>query len=293
MKKGKGINIAVVGLGLIGGSIALSSKERGFAGKVVGVDASTENEQRAMELGIVDEIAQLDIAVKNSDLIILAIPVDKTSDVLKKVLDKIKPESVVMDMGSTKATICASVKNHPNRGRYVSVHPIAGTENSGPEAAFDGLFDHKVAIICDTVHSDSDSVDSAMELLRTLNMRTTEMDCESHDLHIAYVSHLSHISSFTLGQTVLEMEKDEHNIFDMAGSGFESTVRLAKSSPDMWAPILEQNAHNVSKALDTQIKNLQAFKSMIDNRDKEGMHKLMTETNQIRRVLDGIILTKA
>jgi len=293
MEEGKGKKIAVVGLGLIGGSLALSLKHRGFAKKIIGVDASTINEDRALELGIVDQIESLDLAIKKSDIIVLAIPVDRTSEVLENVLDQIRPESVVMDMGSTKAAICSDVKSHPNRGRYVAVHPIAGTENSGPDAAFDGLFDEKVAIICDSIHSDSDSVELAMDLLGTLNMRMTEMGSEAHDLHIAYVSHLSHISSFTLGQTVLEMEKDEHNIFDMAGSGFESTVRLAKSSPAMWAPIFEQNSENVSRALEAQIKNLQAFKSMIDNRDKEGMHNLMTETNQIRRVLDGIILTKA
>ncbi|MFC2176544.1 prephenate dehydrogenase [Bacteroidota bacterium] len=292
MEVEKKITVTVVGLGLIGGSMAISLKNRGYAAHVIGVDASETNRLRALEIGVVDQVSELDQAVKNANVVILAIPVDRIVGVLQSILDQINDKTVVIDTGSTKSLICESVKNHPNRGRYVAVHPIAGTENSGPDAALDGLFDDKVSIICDSHLSNPDAIAETKKILEVLNMRITEMDSKSHDLHIAYVSHLSHITSFMLGKTVLEMEKDENNIFDMAGSGFESTVRLAKSSPDMWMPIFAQNSKNVSAALDKHIKNLQAFKTLIDNNESSEMYEIMKETNKIRRVLDGIVLTK-
>lgn len=280
--------VAVIGLGLIGGSIALELKANGFADKIIGVDSNKDNSSMALELGIVDEINDLDFSVNIADLVIVSIPVNSIIKILPTILDKAGIKTIITDMGSTKEGISGIVKNHVNRANFVASHPIAGTEHSGPKAAHLGLFVNKTAIICDREKSSEFALSVVEAMYKVLKMRLIDMDSASHDLHIAYVSHLSHISSFALGITVLDKEKDENTIFNLAGSGFESTVRLAKSSPAMWTPIFQQNAKNVSDALDEYIKNLQVFKNYIDNNQPDEAFELMHTANEIRRVLDGI-----
>ena len=280
--------VGIIGLGLIGGSLAISLKERGFASKIIGVDKNKEHCKTAIQLGFADETCKLDEVLIKANLVILAVPVDAARKILPTLLDDLNGKQVVIDMGSTKEGICKIADSHPNRKNFVASHPIAGTENAGPSAAFDGLYDNKITIICDEHKSDVSAVKLCKELYSTLKMKVLSMNAEEHDRHIAYVSHLSHITSFVLGQTVLEIEKEEKHIFNMAGSGFASTVRLAKSSPDMWAPIFEQNKEHLSTALDAYIKNLQEFKKRIDEGKKENLHELMSEVNDIRRVLKGL-----
>src|SRR5690606_409439 len=232
----------VIGLGLIGGCMAIDLRRGALATHLTGVDNNPDHAEVALKLGLVDEILPLEEAVPGADLVIVSIPVGAIQQSLPTILDLIQDTAVVIDAGSTKSLICEAVKNHPKRKQFVAAHPIAGTENSGPTAAFEGLFKNKMNIICEREKSGEEALITAERVFGILGMRTTFMDSREHDKHAAYVSHLSHVSSFLLGQTVLDIEKDEKNIFTLAGSGFASTVRLAKSSPDMWAPIFVQNS---------------------------------------------------
>lgn len=277
----------IVGLGLIGGCMALDLRKAGIATSLIGVDANADNAQLAIELGIVDKTLPLEEAVANADLVIVAIPVNALRSFLPNVLDLMKENAVLIDAGSTKSSICKSVTDHPKRAQYVAAHPIAGTENSGPSAAFNGLFQNKTNIICDKEKSSAQALELALKIFDALGMKTIFMNPDEHDKHVAYVSHLSHVSSFLLGQTVLDIEKDEKNIFNLAGSGFASTVRLAKSSPDMWAPIFEQNVEYLSQALLEYIMHLQRFHYHLMKKDSKELHRIMTEANQIRRVLEA------
>lgn len=277
----------IVGLGLIGGCMALDLRKSGIATSLIGVDANSENAQLAIELGIVDNALPLEEAVSNAELIIVAIPVNALRSFLPNLLDLINENAVLIDAGSTKGSICKSVSDHAKRSQYVAAHPIAGTENSGPSAAFHGLFQNKTNIICDKEKSSTQALELALKIFETLGMNTIFMNPDEHDKHVAYVSHLSHVSSFLLGQTVLDIEKDEKNIFNLAGSGFASTVRLAKSSPDMWAPIFEQNVEYLSQALLEYIMHLQRFHYHLMKKDSKELHRIMTEANQIRRVLEA------
>lgn len=282
------MKIGIIGIGLIGGSLAKSIREHNQYSEIIGHDNSPEHESTALELKLVDRCLPLEELIQSCDLILLTIPVNHAKNILPEILSSCDESKVVIDFGSTKSGIATSVKEHDNRSLFVAAHPIAGTENTGPSAAIDGLFTKKVCIICEKDLSSEKALKTAEQLFQDLAMKVLYMDAEEHDRHIAYVSHLSHISSFVLGKTVLEIEKDEENIFNMAGSGFASTVRLAKSSPAMWSPIFEQNAEHLSKALDAYIDNLQEFKKLIDQKDKKSLYDLMSKTNDIRRVLDGI-----
>lgn len=279
--------IVVIGLGLIGGSLAIDlKKNRGS--EIIGLDKNNNHTQKALELGIIDKIGtENDIA--EADVVIVAVPADAIPPVTNMVLNGVNKNTLVFDVGSVKGQVCNQIKNHPNRKNYVAVHPIAGTEFSGPEAAFSGLFTNKINIICDKDKSDKKILEKALEIFDELQMRTTFMNADEHDKHIAYVSHLSHISSFMLGKTVLEIEPNEHNIFNMAGSGFRSTVRLAKSSPAMWTPIFLQNKKNVLKSLNEYIKNLETFKNIIEEGSDEEVYNIMENTNRIKNILDGIV----
>jgi prephenate dehydrogenase len=236
----------------------------------------------------VDEIADLEDAVAQADLVITAIPVNAIKSVVLKVLDRISPTAIVIDTGSTKSMICRTIEQHTRRKQFIAAHPLAGTENSGPDAAFSGLFVQKTNIICEKERSSDDALKVADGIFTALGMQTIFMDPVEHDKHVAYVSHLSHVSAFLLGQTVLDIEKDEKNIFNLAGSGFASTVRLAKSSPDMWAPIFEQNAEYLSQALLEYIMHLQKFQYHLMKRDIKELHRIMTNANHIRKVLEGM-----
>jgi len=279
--------IAVIGLGLIGGSLALELKKLSWA-TIYGIDNNEEHLQKALDLGIIYEKATLDI-VKDVDIVIIAVPVNAIPTVATEVLDLIDDKTLVFDVGSTKNAVCETLKKHPKRKNFVALHPISGTEFSGPDAAIYNLFSDKVNIICEQNLSSKEMIDRTVSLFNKIKMRTVFMDsAEQHDKHIAYVSHLSHISSFMLGKTVLEIEKDEKSIFDMAGSGFESTVRLAKSNPQTWTPIFLQNKENILKSLNEYIKNLETFKQLIEAEASEEVFTVMEETNRIKNILAGI-----
>ncbi|WP_456377307.1 prephenate dehydrogenase [Lutibacter sp.] len=278
--------LVVIGLGLIGGSLALDLKKRnGY--KVYGIDKNPAHIKKAIELGVIEQeinFAQL----LDASVVIIAVPVDIIPQVTKKVLDVITENTLVFDVGSVKNQICKAVSEHPNRKNYVAAHPLAGTEFSGPEAAILNLFDKKVNILCEVDKTDWKILDKALSIFKQLNMRIKMMNPEEHDRHIAYVSHLSHVSSFMLGKTVLGIEKNEQHIFDMASTGFASTVRLAKSSATTWAPIFLQNKVNILRSLEEYIKNLKEFKEMIENDNNEDLQKIMNNTNYIKTVLNGI-----
>jgi len=284
------MNIAIIGLGLIGGSIAKDLRQAGVATTLTGVDRAAENGETALALGLVDTIESLEAALPKADLVVMAIPVNALAQVLPSVLDGISANAVVIDAGSTKALICRAVAGHSRRSQFVAAHPIAGTENSGPTAAHNGLFRNKTNIICERDRSSEAALAVAARVFEALGMNTIYMEPEEHDKHVAYVSHLSHVSSFLLGQTVLDIEKDEKNIFALAGSGFASTVRLAKSSPAMWAPIFEQNLEYLSQALQEYIMHLQRFHYLLLKHDTAELSRIMSNANEIRRVLEGIEL---
>jgi prephenate dehydrogenase len=277
--------VAIIGVGLIGGSLAISLKEKGMASRVIGVDQQEQNLQKALALKIIDEAATLDAAIQQAQLIILAIPVDALLLLLPAILDKAQPQQVVMDVGSTKKKILELVAGHPNRGRFVAAHPMAGTEYSGPEAAIPNLFANRTMVLCDVKNSDEDALEVIETLVETLQMRLVYMNAEEHDLHTAYVSHISHITSFALALTVLKKEKEQGRIFELASGGFESTVRLAKSSPDMWVPIFKHNRSNVLDVLDEHIHQLQQMKQLLETEDYDTFYKLIQKSNKIRKIL--------
>jgi prephenate dehydrogenase len=280
------MRVAIVGIGLIGGSAARDLRETGFARELVGVEADPAHAREAVARGLVDGIEELDAAAARADLVLLAVPVSAIERLLPRVLDHAGPGATVIDMGSTKERICRAVDAHPRRAQFVPAHPMAGTEHSGPAAAVSGLFTGKAAVICDGRRSGPEHLARAQALFRdALGMRLVAMGSAEHDLHAAYVSHLSHISSFVLANTVLELERDVATIFDLASGGFESTVRLAKSSPGMWGPIFEHNRDHVLAALDSYIRQLDEFRRVLAARDFAGAARLMGEANQIRRVL--------
>lgn len=282
------MTISIVGVGLLGGSFALAVRDKYPKARFIGVDASAVHGQLALAKGIVDEMLPLEEAVSQSTLVVLATPVNTILTLLPIVLDHLPAAGTVLDLGSTKEGICALADQHPKRTQFVAAHPMAGTENSGPGAAFRELLPGKNLIICDREKSQPDSLNLVEAIFSDIGMKLFYMTPQEHDLHLAYVSHLSHISAFALGLTVLEKEKDEQAIFDMASTGFSSTVRLAKSSPQMWAPIFDQNRDNVSQALADYIDFLQRFKAVIDDRDVPGSLDFMARANVIRRVLEGI-----
>ncbi len=277
-------NIAVIGLGLIGGSLAIRLREKGLAGQILGVDASETHAALAIERGLVDRIATLEEAIESADVIALATPVDVLRALLPRVLDRIDRQ-IVFDLGSTKADLTAVVAGHPKRGRFVASHPMWGTEYSGPAAAISGAFEGKTVILCDVEDSDPDALDWTRNMYAMIGMRISEMDAESHDIHAAYVSHISHITSFALANTVLEKEREDDAIFGMASAGFESTVRLAKSNADMWVPIFRQNRENVLDVLNEHISQLRKFKSCLEKENWEYLHELIRDANRIRRII--------
>jgi prephenate dehydrogenase len=280
------MTIAVIGIGLIGGSLMIDLRKRNFADKIIGVDSNIQHLNIASLCGLIDESATLENAVDRSDIILLCTPVNANCSMLPKILDRIAGSAkVVADMGSTKKSIAMASNDHKARGRFVAVHPMAGTEYSGPLAAIGRLFDYKPAIICDPELSDADALSRIEEMLKVLNMRIVYMNSTIHDIHVAYVSHISHITSFSLALSVLDKEQVEENILTLAGGGFESTVRLAKSNSETWAPIFTENADSIIEAIDTYIDKMKLFRSMIKERDTDGLKALMEDANKIRKIL--------
>ncbi|MEL6918251.1 MAG: prephenate dehydrogenase [Bacteroidota bacterium] len=285
------MNIFVIGVGLIGGSMARDIKQLYSGVTIYGIDNNDAHLEEAMALGLVDVKSGYD-ELALADMVVVSIPVDVLVQELPGILDKINEDAVVFDAGSTKSLVCKAVENHPKRRNFLACHPISGTEFSGPSAAISGLYKDKTNIICEIEKTAFRLQEKALELFQRLGMRIRYMNPEAHDKHIAYVSHLSHISSFMLGKTVIEKEKNERDIFDMAGSGFESTVRLAKSSPAMWTPIFEQNKDNVIETLEEYIQNLESFKQLLIADNYKGIYDEMNNTNKIREILKGIPLNK-
>jgi len=281
------MNIGVIGLGLIGGSFALAAKKHLTDVVLFGEDQNKEHLNEALERGIVDQkLSEAHYA--SMDVMLLAIPVNAASDRVLTILDQINDNALLFDAGSTKASICKTVALHPKRNQFLATHPIAGTEFSGPTAAFADLYVNQTQILCETQKTRPDLLEWAVQFFRLMQMNIEEMDPDAHDKHIAYVSHISHISYFMLGKTVMEKEQDERTIFDMAGSGFASTVRLAKSSPAMWTPIFEQNSENILEVLNQYIANLEAFKELLQKKDWSTMYDQMREINAIKSILEGI-----
>lgn len=276
--------IHIVGLGLLGGSFGLGARLKFPELIITGTDVNPQNLKDALTLGIITEVKDKPDA--DTDIVILATPADTLGDLLLKTLDQVGKDTLIFDVGSTKSNLTALLANHPKRRQYLAAHPIAGTEYSGPKAAFAELLDRKVIILCELEKTDLHLKEKAYKLFDALNLKLRFMDPEEHDRHLAFVSHLSHISSFMLGKTVLQKMADEKNIFDMAGSGFASTVRLAKSSPAMWAPILIENKENILSAMDGYIANLTAFRNKIAAGDSKGLYEEMAEINKIREILD-------
>lgn len=281
------MKVYIIGTGLIGGSMALDLQALHQDAVVFGIDHSEAHLQQALDLGIIHHKATLE-HISDADFVIVSVPVDAALLLLPQVLDLVPETALVFEVGSTKNPICEMLENHPKRKNFMATHPIAGTEFSGPTAAIRGLFEGKTNIICEVERTTFKLQEKALQLFRDLGMRIRYMEPKSHDKHIAYVSHLSHISSFMLGKTVIEQEKHESDIFDMAGSGFESTVRLAKSSPEMWAPIFKQNKKQVVKSLDEYIQNLTQFKKHLENDDFDAIFNDMQSTNRIKEILNGI-----
>ncbi len=275
----------VIGLGLIGGSFALSLKEKGLCDVVTGIEHSPSNAQKALELGLVERIVTIDEAIAESDLIVLATPVDTIPIMATKILNRISEKQIVMDMGSTKQELCEVTMLHPRRGRLVATHPMWGTENSGPEAAEHNAFKGRTVVICEKEQTDSDALQLVEHIYQSLGMPIRYMSAEEQDTHCAYVSHISHITSFALALTVLEKEREEEHIFDLAAGGFESTVRLAKSLPQTWAPIFLGNKYNVLDVLREHIHQLQILRRMIERDDREGLIEAMKRANKIREIL--------
>ena len=279
------MKLTIIGTGLIGGSIALKLREKHFVDHVYGVDQNEQHLDEAKALGIIDENSSLENAVQNSDLIIIAIPVDSAGKLLPSVLDLVSESQTVMDVGSTKGGIVKGVKNHKNRNRFVAFHPMWGTENSGPKSAISDSFTGKAGVICDIDDSAPDALKMVEQVAEHLEMNLLYMDAEGHDIHTAYISHISHITSYALANTVLEKEREEDTIFQLASSGFSSTVRLAKSHPEMWVPIFRQNKENVLDVLNEHITQLRKFKSALEKDNYEYLEELIRNANKIRGIL--------
>lgn len=276
--------IAIVGVGLIGGSLALQLNEKGLAAGIVGVEANPDHAAKALEMGLVDEVLPLEQAIEESDVVILCIPVDKMTGLLPKVLDRVSHQ-IVLDAGSTKGQLIDAVKEHPRRGRYVASHPMWGTEYSGPAAAVKHAFENKAVVLCNATESDADAVSWVKNAFQKIGMHLLEMNAHDHDLHAAYVSHISHITSFALANTVLEKEREDQAIFELASGGFESTVRLAKSNPSMWVPIFMQNRENVLDVLNEHITQLRKFKACLEKENYAYLQELIENANRISRII--------
>lgn len=279
------MKVVIVGLGLIGGSLALALRDRGLTEEVLGVESSEEHAAEALRLGLADRIVGFEEGIAESDLIVLATPADVIPLMAVKALNRVNGRQVVMDMGSIKGELCEVVSMHARRGRFVAAHPMWGTEYSGPRAAQRGAFTGRSVVLCDTARSDPDALQCAERIFRTLEAPVVYMDPEEHDLHAAYVSHISHVTSFALANTVLEKEREERHIFDLAGGGFESTVRLAKSSAATWVPILLRNKYNVLDVLREHIHQLQLLRRMIERDDAQGLTEAIERANTIQKII--------
>jgi prephenate dehydrogenase len=280
------MHIAIIGLGLIGGSLARDWRQTGLATRLAGVERNPAHAARALQLGLVDEVLPLHEAMRQCEVVLVATPVDALMTLLPQVLDLATDRHVVIDAGSTKLPVVEAVAQHPRRARFVAAHPMAGTEYSGPNAAISGMFDGKRCVLCDTEHCALDAAHVATQLFEGIGMHVTYLGAAEHDLHVAYVSHISHIASFALALTVLEKEREEDRIFELASGGFSSTARLAKSNADTWIPIFSQNRDNVLDVLDEFINTVSRFRTLLIKRDFDTFEAMIRQANDIRRIID-------
>lgn len=278
-------NVTIIGVGLISGSFAMGLKDKGLAKHIIGVSRTQASSKKALELGIIDEALPLEEAVKKSDLIYVAIPVDVTIPLMQTIMNMVTDKQIVADAGSTKKALCDSLVDHPMRKRFVATHPMWGTEYSGPEAAVHDAFIGRGCVICEKEKSDGDAIDTMEKIYRELGMHILYMNAHDHDIHVAYISHISHITSFALANTVLEKEKEEDAIFELASTGFESTVRLAKSNPAMWAPIFMENRENILDVLNEHISQLRKFKACLEKENGEYLWELIENANKIKKII--------
>lgn len=280
------MNVAIIGLGLIGGSFGLALRKYALAERIYGVEASQQNAQRALELGLVDEIVEFSRALEVADVVAIATPVDTIPQLAIKLLNRVGEQQIVLDMGSTKAELCEIISQHPRRSRFVAAHPMWGTEHSGPDAAVEGAFRGCNLVLCEVEKSDAKAVETVEHLFSTIGMQPMYMSAEKHDVHAAYVSHISHITSFILSTTVLEKERESETILNLAGGGFESTVRLAKSSSQMWIPIFKQNKYNILDVLREYIHQLELFRKALERDNYDELRVTIERANEIRKILD-------
>jgi prephenate dehydrogenase len=279
--------VGIIGIGLIGGSIAKALRTSGWASELIGIDANSVHATKALSLRLVDEILTLEDAIERVEVFVCATPVDILVQIIPNVLDLLKPNQIVIEVGSTKTPVYEALKNHPKRKQFVSTHPMAGTEFSGPEAAVEGLFTGKRGVICDKELSSMEAVSTIESLYRDgLGMNLIYMNSIDHDVHTAYISHISHICSFALANTVLEKEKNEERIFELASTGFESTVRLAKSSPETWSQIFHQNQENLMDVLDEYINTLLKYKGLMLSGSYDKLKDELGKANDIGRILN-------
>ena len=279
------MKVGIIGLGLIGGSIGIELKKNGFARQVVGADQNPAHAALALGKNVVHEIRPLPETIQHADLIIVATPVNSLTELVPEILSQITDRQTVVDVGSTKWPVIQAVAKHPKRARFVAAHPMAGTEYSGPQAAVPDLFSNKCCVLCNPQDSAPDALHAAQSLFGSLGMRLITLEARAHDLHVAYVSHISHIASFALALTVLEKEREENRIFDLASGGFSSTVRLAKSNPDTWIPIFQQNRDHVLDVLDEYINTISRFRTLLIKRDFDTFRQLICHANDIRRII--------
>jgi prephenate dehydrogenase len=279
--------VGIIGIGLIGGSIAKALRKSGWASELIGIEANPAHAVKALSLRLVDEVITLEEAIERVDVFVCATPVDILVQIIPNVLDRLKPGQIVIEVGSTKTPVYEALKNHPKRKQFVSTHPMAGTEFSGPEAAVEGLFQSKRGVICDKELSSPEAVKTIESLYQDgLGMNLIYMDSIDHDVHTAYISHISHICSFALANTVLEKEKNEERIFELASTGFESTVRLAKSSPETWSQIFHQNQDNLMDVLDEYINTLLKYKGLMLSGSYDKLKDELGKANDIGRILN-------
>jgi len=279
--------VGIIGIGLIGGSIAKGLLASGWASELIGIEANPAHAIKALSLRLVDEVLPLSEAIERVDILVCATPVDILVQIIPNVLDQLKPGQIVIEVGSTKTPVYEALKNHPKRAQFVSTHPMAGTEFSGPEAAVDGLFIGKRGVICDKELSSPEAIKTIESLYRDgLGMNLIYMESIDHDVHTAYISHISHICSFALANTVLEKEKNEERIFELASTGFESTVRLAKSSPETWSQIFHQNQENLMDVLDEYINTLLKYKGLMLSGSYDKLKDELGKANDIGRILN-------
>ena len=278
--------VGIIGLGLIGGSFGLALRKYGLAERIYGVEASESNAQRALERGLVDEIVEFERALEVADVVAIATPVDTIPQLAIKLLNRVGEQQIVLDMGSTKAELCELISQHPRRSRFVAAHPMWGTEHSGPDAAVEGAFRGCNLVLCEVERSDAEAVKVVESIFETIGMSPMYMSAEKHDVHAAYVSHISHITSFILSTTVLEKERESETILNLAGGGFESTVRLAKSSSQMWIPIFKQNKYNILDVLREYIHQLELFRKALERDNYDELRVTIERANEIRKILD-------